>query len=454
MVIKIPRKHIKKIDIVNIQGGMTATQIYNKYKPDYMINLALYDMASGENITHLKDEGMVSGYLFSDEGIGIKGDSELIWTAKSDNSVRDYVSGSPVLLKNSQKIMEWGNKKSDYICGVHRRSAIGFNGKELILYTSDKEIDLTTLQNELAGLKCEYAINCDGGGSCHLQAREKVYQKSTRSNASWLLVYNVEEKKMPKVCLDYGHGASTAGKRSPDGTLLEYEFNRDVGRRIKAILERHNVEVIESVSDDTDLALSSRCTVANFHECDYFVSIHANAHKEEWTDASGWEIYVIAKGGQAEELAKRIHKYSKELGLKDRGIKVANFQVLRDTEMPAVLIEHGFYTNKEECEKLKSDSFRQKCAECDAKGILEQLGMAYVKTKENVTTKNEVTDTNVGELVFTIGKKTYTANGVTKELEIAPEIENGRTKIPIAPLRDIGLTVEWDGAKQTVTVRR
>ena len=176
MVIKIPRSKIKKIDVVNVKGGITATQIYNKYKPDYMINLALYDMASGENITHLKDEGLVSGYLFSDEGIGIKSDSELIWTAKSDNSVRDYVSGSPVLLKNSQKIMEWGNKKSDYICGTHRRSAIGFNGKELILYTSDKEIDLATLQDELAGLKCEYAINCDGGGSCHLQARETVYQ--------------------------------------------------------------------------------------------------------------------------------------------------------------------------------------------------------------------------------------------------------------------------------------
>jgi N-acetylmuramoyl-L-alanine amidase len=268
-------------------------------------------------------------------------------------------------------------------------------------------------------------------------------------------VYLKEEEKMPTVCLDYGHGKSTAGKRSPDGTLLEYEFNRDVGRRLKAILERHNVKVIETVEDDTDLALSSRCGVANFYECDYFVSIHANAHKEEWTTASGWEIYVIAKGGQAEELAKRIHKYSKELGLKDRGIKVANFQVLRDTEMPAVLIEHGFYTNKEECEKLKSDDFRQKCAECDAKGILEQLGMAYKEGKDtNVATKNEVTDTNVGELVFEIDKKTYKVNGVTKELEVAPRIENGRTLVLLAPLRDIGLTVEWDGAKRTVTVRR
>ena len=293
-------------------------------------------------------------------------------------------------------------------------------------------------------IRCKYAINLDGGGSSHLQMGSIVYKKSTRKNASWLLVYLKEEENMPTVCLDYGHGKSTAGKRSPDGTLLEYEFNRDVGRRLKAILERHNVKVIETVEDDTDLALSSRCGVANFYKCDYFVSIHANADKESWTSANGWEIYVIAKGGQAEKLAQKIQKYSKELGLKDRGIKTANFTVLADTDMPAVLIEHGFYTNKEECEKLKSDSFRQKCAECDAKGILEQLGMAYVEVI-NITTKNEI--------VFEIDKKTYTVNGVTKEMEVATQIQNGRTLVPLAPLRDIGLEVEWNAEKRTVTVR-
>lgn len=255
-----------------------------------------------------------------------------------------------------------------------------------------------------------------------------------------------EENKMTKICLDYGHGKETAGKRSPDGTLLEYEFNRDVGKRLKTILERHNVEVIQTVDDDTDLALVSRCGVANYHDCDYFVSIHANADKEYWTDANGWEIYVVSKGGKAEELANKIHKHSiEDLGLKDRGVKTANFTVLTDTNMPAVLIEHGFYTNKEECEKLKSDSFRQKCAEADAKGILEQLGINYVPNI-NVATKNE--------LILTIGKKAYTVNGQVKEIEAAPKIENGRTLVPIAVLRDLGLEVEWNAEKRTVTVRR
>ena len=47
----IDKDQIQRIDIINIKGGLTAQQVYNKYKPDYFINLALYDMASGENIT-------------------------------------------------------------------------------------------------------------------------------------------------------------------------------------------------------------------------------------------------------------------------------------------------------------------------------------------------------------------------------------------------------------------
>ena len=250
-----------------------------------------------------------------------------------------------------------------------------------------------------------------------------------------------EEKKMPRVYLDAGHGIDTAGKRSPDGSLVEYEFNRDVANRIEDILIRHDVEVMSCYSD-TDTPLTQRCQMANMFNADYFVSIHANAYGETWNDANGWEIYVVSKGGKAEELAKKIHKYSQELELKDRGIKTANFTVLTDTDMPAILIEHGFYTNKEECEKLKDGNFRQKCAIADAKGILEQLGIEY----------KEVTDTNVADLVLTIDKKEYTVNGQVKQSDVAPKIENGRTLVPIYLLRELGLKVEWNDKTKQVSI--
>ena len=382
-----------KLDFVN--KPMTAKTVYNTYKPTAFINACLYDMATSTNITNVKDETVPDGYLFTSEGIGIV-NGKPKWTTLNDTTVQDFVAGSPILVKDSKVSIEWGNKVSTAIQGKAYRSSIGFNDEYVFLFVSDVTMTLTGLANYMLGQGCKYAINLDGGGSCHLQVGQKTYKKSIRKNASWIMVYgndiNVATNKgsgKMKICLDNGHSAQTKGKRSPDSSLMEYEFNRDVGRSLKAILERHNVEVIETVTDDTDVSLSERCSIANKNNVDYFISIHANADGNgyNWTSAKGWEIYIVGKGGKAEKLAKSIQESSRELGLKERGVKVANFQVLRDTNMPAVLIEHGFYTNKEECELLKTESFRQKCAEVDARGILSYLGISYIPSEEKTPEK-------------------------------------------------------------------
>lgn len=190
----IPFSKIKKIDIINIKGGMTASNVMTKYKPDILINLALYDVGTGTNITYLEDENISSGYLFSNSGIGIKNEKELVWTtfdnAKSDKDIRDYVSGSPILVSNNKVNIDWGNKYSSYVDGVHKRSAIGFNDNYLILICTDDEVKLSSFANTCAkNFGAKYMINCDGGGSCHFQVGTKIYAKSTRKNASWLLVY-------------------------------------------------------------------------------------------------------------------------------------------------------------------------------------------------------------------------------------------------------------------------
>lgn len=379
-----------KLDFVN--KPMTAKTVYNTYKPTAFINACLYDMATSTNITNVKDETVPDGYLFTSEGIGIV-NGKPKWTTLNDTTVQDFIAGSPILVKDGKVYIEWGNKVSTAIQGKAYRSSIGFNDEYVFLFVSDVTMTITGLANYMLGQGCKYAINLDGGGSCHLQVGQKTYTKSTRKNASWIMVYEQKGSDKMKICLDYGHSAQTKGKRSPDSSLMEYEFNRDVGRRLKAILERHGVEVIETVTDDTDVSLSQRCKIANNNKADYFVSIHANADGTgyNWTSARGWEIYIIGKGGKAEKLAKSIQESSRELGLKDRGVKVANFQVLRDTKAPAVLIEHGFYTNKEECELLKTESFRQKCAEVDARGILSYLGINYIPTEEK-TVEKPITD--------------------------------------------------------------
>jgi N-acetylmuramoyl-L-alanine amidase len=183
------------------------------------------------------------------------------------------------------------------------------------------------------------------------------------------------------VILDPGHGAETVGKRSPDGSVLEYAFNRDMAARVKAHLERHGVVTLLTVYDDADMSLEDRCKAANDSGADVFVSLHANAYGngKTWTKQSGWEIFTYKKGSFSEQLANAIHDETiPASGLVDRGVKAERYYVIRNVNMPAALIEHGFYTNQTEIELLKSPEFRERLAVMDAKGILRFLGVQWM----------------------------------------------------------------------------
>ncbi|GIN62394.1 hypothetical protein J27TS8_23870 [Robertmurraya siralis] len=177
-----------------------------------------------------------------------------------------------------------------------------------------------------------------------------------------------------KVMLDAGHGYNTPGKRSPDG-MREYEFNRVVANETKAILETYkDVIIYFSHSDTKDVSLLERTDKANRLAVDCFVSIHANAYGTGWNDVSGIETYIYTSKPQiASALAEKVQKnLVVATGLRDRGVKGANFHVLRATKMTAILVECGFMTNKEDLKLLRSNMYRKACAEAIAKGLREQ----------------------------------------------------------------------------------
>lgn len=192
-----------------------------------------------------------------------------------------------------------------------------------------------------------------------------------------------------KVCIDAGHCKLTPGKRAFDGSFLEWQFNLDVANRVKEHLDRHGVnsyvQYIENSNPSTEL--NARITAINKDKPTLVVSIHANAFGADWNDANGWEIFCntpLNLSSKGTLLAKVMQKYSKALGLKDRGVKDAHgvAGIVTKTLAPAVLIEHGFYTNQTELAKLKDSNFRELCAICDAKGILEYLGIEWKEQEE------------------------------------------------------------------------
>lgn len=187
-----------------------------------------------------------------------------------------------------------------------------------------------------------------------------------------------------KIAIDCGHTESTAGKRSPDSSLMEYEFNRDVGKQIEAHLKRNGFDTLLITPTGKD-SLTARCKKANDWKADLFISIHANAYGKDWNNANGWGIFICGTGGEAEQLAESIRKVSIPLlGIRDRGIKVEQFTVIAKTNMPAVLVEHAFYTNRAECELLKTPAFRAKCAEADARGIVEYCKKKWIPEKDEL----------------------------------------------------------------------
>jgi N-acetylmuramoyl-L-alanine amidase len=179
-----------------------------------------------------------------------------------------------------------------------------------------------------------------------------------------------------KILLDAGHGYNTPGKRSPDG-LREYEFNRAVANYANQLLENYkNVTVYFSHSDQRDVSLTARTDKANSLNVEIFVSIHANAFGSGgWNNVGGIETYVYpSRPPVANQLAQKIQRNLViATGLENRGVRTADFHVLRETKMDAVLVEGGFMTNRNEVELLRSETYRRTIAEGIVKALAEQF---------------------------------------------------------------------------------
>ena len=198
---------------------------------------------------------------------------------------------------------------------------------------------------------------------------------------------------MTKIILDAGHGLQTRGKRVPDGSMREYEFNSAVARHARdLLLQYQDVQVKFTHTDARDVPLKDRCDVANQWGADVFVSIHANAHgRNRFTSANGIETYSHDTGTNSHELAKAVQRCLTEAtGLRDRGVKTADFKVLCGTTMPAILTENGFMTNRAEAELLKSEPFRKKVAKATVKGLVEHVGLVKSAPRTDCVTVDGV----------------------------------------------------------------
>lgn len=177
---------------------------------------------------------------------------------------------------------------------------------------------------------------------------------------------------MNRLCFDYGHGGEDPGAcyngRKESNDVLS------IGRSVASEVRRHGVTIDETRTSDTTVSLTNRSAFENKNTYDYFISFHRNAYKPEKTEDV--EVYTYLNAGvKAKRLAQVVQKSLLALGFTDRGIKEANYYVLRETKAPAVLIEIGFIDNSKDNNLF--DSKKNEIIKALSKAILTELGIVY-----------------------------------------------------------------------------
>lgn len=338
------------------------------------------------------DGKIISRDAYQDWGISAGSDGKPRMLTDRGGS---FLSGVP-LLKNGAKLKR--NLTPD-VARPAERTAVGWMPDGRVLIWCDKMI-LTReqLQDKLLSLECVDGLMLDGGGSTQgVFPASKVVSSRKVSTMLCFWAETEETKEDPKVetkkkvCLDAGHSASNKVNKSPDGTYFEHEFALDMAKRIKAHLECYGVEVVETRPDGGDVSLGERCRISNAAKPDLFVSLHSNATgtlstgSDGWGNARGWECYVYGLSGARYKAAKTILASVEGVAPAIRSTPILakpGLYVLAHTSAPAVLIEHGFHTSREDVAYLKDSAYREKLAAAEARGILEYFGIAWKEVSE------------------------------------------------------------------------
>lgn len=193
-----------------------------------------------------------------------------------------------------------------------------------------------------------------------------------------------------KILIDAGHGIDTPGKMSPDGSFLEYLWNRQVADLVLTRLRSSGLDADLVVTETNDITLRTRTMRVN-RVCDrmgaenvLLISIHANAagNGKTWMNATGWECHTSPGKTKSDALAECFYdafskafpekRMRRDLSDGDSD-KESSFYILTKTKCPAVLLENFFYDNRAECIWLQHDYIKMRIADAIVDGLKRYL---------------------------------------------------------------------------------
>ncbi|MFS1511550.1 N-acetylmuramoyl-L-alanine amidase [Chengkuizengella sp. SCS-71B] len=254
-----------------------------------------------------------------------------------------------------------------------------------------------------------------------------------------------------KIALDAGHSLDTYEKTGGKGIIYdggvfeEHEFNATVVKYTQELLETNGFEVLltQPLFDD-EVPLIDRTNLANKEKVDLLISIHANAGI---LNANGACAFYWHNSNEGKRLAKVWANKMKgsPVGIHGTGVHESkpnswsDFHMIRETNMTAVLCEHGFFTNHHDLKYILSDEFRRNCALILAESICEFFNKTFKKSQQSNTNKQD-------ELPSIQRKVNGMLNG--ERIWIDSYIINNSTYVPLRFLTEsFGMEVKWDQSK-------
>lgn len=225
------------------------------------------------------------------------------------------------------------------------------------------------------------------------------------------LAADMTASRVHTIVVDAGHGGRDTGALGISGTK-EKDVVLDIAKRLKGLLEEAGFKVIMTRTRDEFISLPERTVIATRSNADLFISVHANSNPVPRT--KGMEVYYVKTAGKAdldEDQRRENEKiFARKLDMEhsppltsivadmmyrhkicespklaegmardaahyvdtpNRGARASRFFVVRNTLVPAVLVETGFLTNRQEERKLKSGGYRQRIAEAIARSVID-----------------------------------------------------------------------------------
>jgi N-acetylmuramoyl-L-alanine amidase len=229
----------------------------------------------------------------------------------------------------------------------------------------------------------------------------------------------ISGKKITTIVLDPGHGGKDTGNRVGFGFFAHSEktYTLLLAQELQKQLQTAGFKVLLTRTTDKFVELPARPDLANRRNADLFISLHFNATQSGKDDVCGPETYCITPVGAASSnaqgegasygattanrvegksllLAYQVQKaLVKNLPVEDRSVRRARFAVLRDAEMPAILVESGYMTHPVEGKKIFTDAYRKQIAAAIVKGVVNYQKLTLPTDSNNYVTNKPVVKT-------------------------------------------------------------